>query len=267
MSTNTTHISALVAQFPITLDIRGNLAAAIAVLRRAKPDDVVVLPEGALSGYAEDPAFLHSIDTALLAESMRVLKDQVVQRRLHLLFGSCVYEAGRWYNAGLYYGPHEETFVYRKVNLAASERGHFSAGSQLPVIEMTVHGRPVKVGIQLCREIRFPEQWRYLARAGAEIFAYLTHAVGDATQVPVWRSHLVSRAAENQRFVLCANNAHPEQRCPSMIVAPGGQVLWEIVSAAPESARCELDLSQVSDWYISQARDDIVAGEGEKHNF
>jgi predicted amidohydrolase len=259
MNTNITRISVLVAQFPITLDIRENLAAVISVLARAEPDDVVVLPEGALSGYAEDPAFLRSIDTALLAESMCVLKDQVVQRRLHLVFGSCVYEAGRWYNAGLYYGPHEEMSVYRKVNLAARERGYFTAGSQLPAIEMTVRGRPVKVGVQLCREIRFPEQWRHLARAGAEIFAYLTNAVGDTTQVPVWRSHLVSRAAENQRFVLCANNAHPEQRCPSMIVAPSGQVLWEIVSAAPESARRELDLSQVSDWYISQVRDDVVA--------
>ena len=168
-----------------------------------------------------------------------------------------MYEGGKWYNAGLYYGPGEETFVYHKVNLATSERGHFAAGSQLPILEIALCGRPVKIGIQLCREIRFSEQWRYLARAGAEIFAYLTNAVGDETQAPVWRSHLISRAAENQRFVLCANNAHPEQKCPSMIVTPGGKVLWEVLSSEPESARCKLDLAEVSDWYISQSRDDV----------
>jgi len=109
----------------------------------------------------------------------------------------------------------------------------------------------------LC-EIRFPEQWRYLARAGAEVFVYLTNAVGHAPMAPVWRSHLSSRAAENQRFVLGTNNAHPKQNCPSMIVAPGGQVLGEALSPAPESKHCELDLSQVSDWYISQMRDDVA---------
>ncbi len=253
------HISAHVVQFPITLDIEENLSAILSALARAERDDLLVLPEGALSGYAEDPAFLHDIDTTLLAKSMQALRAEVARQQVHLIFGSCVYEAGKWYNAGLYYGPGKETFVYHKINLAISERGHFAAGSQLPILEIILRGRPVKIGIQLCREIRFPEQWQYLARAGTEIFVYLTNAVGDETQAPVWRSHLISRAAENQRFVLCANNAHSEQKCPSMIVTPGGQVLWEVVSPAPESARCRLDLSEVSDWYVSQSRDDIYS--------
>ena len=258
MDTNATRVSALVAQFPVTLDIEHNLSAIISALARAEPGDLVVLPEGALSGYAQDPAFLHGIDVALLADLMRTLRAEVARRRVHLIFGSCVYEVDKWYNAGIYYGPDGETFVYHKVNLATSERGHFTAGSQLPTVDIVLQGRPVKVGIRLCREIRFPEQWRYLARAGAEIFAYLTNAVGHEAQAPVWRSHLVSRAAENQRFVLGTNNAHPKQNCPSMIVAPSGQVLWEVLSPAPESTRCELDLSEVADWYINQMRDDVT---------
>ncbi|MCP4538596.1 MAG: carbon-nitrogen hydrolase family protein [Chloroflexi bacterium] len=251
-------MSALVAQFPITLDIKQNLSAIISALAGAEPDDLVILPEGALSGYSQDSAFLHDVDLTLLAESMHAIKAEVARRRVHLIFGSCVYEADKWYNAAIYYGPDEEMFVYHKVNLATSERGHFAAGSQLPTLDIVLHGRSVRVGIQLCREIRFPKQWRYLACAGAEVFVYLTNAVGHAPAAPVWRSHLVSRAAENQRFVLGTNNAHSEQNCPSMIVAPSGQVLWETLSAAPESARCELDLSQVSDWYISQMRDDVT---------
>ncbi len=258
MNTNATHISVLVAQFPVTLDIEHNLDASISALANAESDDLVILPEGALSGYSQDSAFLHDIDLAQLAESMRAVRKKVAQRRVHLIFGSCVYEADQWYNAAIYYGPDGETFVYHKVNLATSERGHFSAGSQLPTLDIVLHGRPVRVGIQLCREIRFPKQWRYLARAGAEVFVYLTNAVGYAPAAPVWRSHLISRAAENQRFVLGTNNAHSEQNCPSMIVTPSGQVLWEVLSPAPESKRCELDLSQVSDWYISQMRDDVT---------
>jgi predicted amidohydrolase len=128
------------------------------------------------------------------------------------------------------------------------------------VLEIVIGGQAVGVGIQLCREIRFPVQWRYLARGGAEVFAYLTNAVGDESgmQAGVWRSHLVSRAAENQRYVLAANNAGEGQKCPSMIVAPDGRVLWEVISTCVEMNRREIELSEVADWYLSQARDDVV---------
>jgi predicted amidohydrolase len=258
MNTDSRCISVRVKQFPVDLDIRANLHTILTTLERAQSGELTVFPEGALSGYAEDPDFLSDVDTVLLAECRHTLGHAVARTQVHAIIGSCVFEAGKWYNAALYYGPNQETFVYRKVNLAIHERGPFSAGSQLPVLDISIQGQTAKLGIQLCREIRFPEQWQYLARAGAEVFVYLTNAVGDKTIAPVWRSHLVSRAAENQRFVLCANNAHPEQKCPSMIVAPSGQVLWEALSAEPELARCELDLAQVSNWYLSQSREDLL---------
>jgi len=117
------HLSVLVAQFPITLNIRENLDAITSVLAHAEQDDLVILPEGALSGYAEDPTFLQGIDKVLLTESQSALRDQAARHRVHLVFGSCVYEASQWYNGGLYYGPNRETFLYRKVNLATGERG------------------------------------------------------------------------------------------------------------------------------------------------
>jgi predicted amidohydrolase len=69
---------------------------------------------------------------------------------------------------------------------------------------------------------------------------------------------LVSRGAENQRFVLAANNAAEGQKCPSMIVAPDGRVLGEVVSASVEMRRCEIDLAEVSNRYLGQARDDVL---------
>lgn len=253
-------IGVLVAQFPVSLDIESNRDAIVQVLGYAQKDDLVILPEGALSGYVEDAAFLQDIDVEQLAESWHSLAEEATQRKVHLICGSCLKESGQWYNAGVYNGPRGEQSIYRKINLATGERGHFAAGSELGVTRTVIRGHTVGLGIQLCREIRFPEQWRYLARAGAEVFAYLTNAVGDESgmQAGVWRSHLVSRAAENQRFVLAANNAAKRQKCPSMIVAPDGRVLWEVVSASMEMKRCEIDLSEVSDWYLGQARDDVV---------
>jgi predicted amidohydrolase len=252
------HFSALVAQFPITLDIQHNLDVMLSILAQVEPDTLVILPEGALSGYAEDPEFLSEINPQLLAIALRKLQQFASQSHLHLIFGSCLLEHGKWYNAGIYYGPRQEQFVYRKVNLAMSERAVFTAGAQLSLLKLDINGRILKLGVQLCREIRFPEQWQFLARQGAEMFVYLTNAVGDATQAPIWRSHLISRAAENQRFVLCANNAHVAQKCPSMIVTPTGSVAWEVYSPECEVQRYTVDVSAISDWYLSQSRLDLL---------
>jgi predicted amidohydrolase len=247
-----------VAQFPISLDLDENLSVILRYLKETEPDELLVLPEGALSGYDDDVSFLEILNPEAIADAREVLKREAVESGVHLVFGSCIPEEGRWYNAGLYYGPDSEEFVYRKVNLATHERGHFAAGSRLPVFKIETEEGPVRVAIQLCRELRYPEQWRYLAQSGAQVILYLTNAVGDDSVLPVWRSHLVSRAAENQRFVLSANNAHAEQKCPTLIAAPSGEVLREIISDKEESARCVLDLSRVSDWYLDQARSDVL---------
>lgn len=251
-------IEALIGQFPTTGSVEDNLEAVRRVLARARPDDLVVVPEGALSGYDEDPAFLSGVDPDEVAEGLVVLAGEAARRGVHLFFGSCLFEEGRWYNAGFYRGPNGESFTYRKVNLATKERGVFAAGSELPVLGISVGGREVKVGVQLCRELRYPEHWRHLAASGAEVFVYMTNAVGDAGPLPVWRSHLVSRAAENQRFVLSANDARPGQKCPTAAVGPEGFLLWEAGPEGEQAGRVELDLSLVRDFYLEQARTDVV---------
>ncbi|HZC73374.1 MAG TPA: carbon-nitrogen hydrolase family protein [Jatrophihabitans sp.] len=149
-------------------------------------------------------------------------------------------------------------WTYRKVNLASSERGRLVAGSTLPVLSAAIGGATVGIGVQLCREIRFPEQWHVLARSGAQLLAYLTYAANPREPAGVWRSHLISRAAETQRYVVAANVAHADQHCPSMIVSPRGDVLAEAGTTEPSALRHELELGDVSDWYVSQQRSDVV---------
>jgi predicted amidohydrolase len=136
-----------------------------------------------------------------------------------------------------------------------NERGPLVAGSSLPTF--AVAGGVVAV--QMCREIRFPEQWQHLASEGAQAFVYLTYAA-DSRAVPgVWRSHLVSRAAENQRFVVSANVAHPEQFCPSLVVAPNGAVVAELPMGESGVLRHTVELDEAGSWYLDQRRRDVVA--------
>jgi predicted amidohydrolase len=252
-------LTALVAQFPVTLSIHSNLQRMDAVLEQARAGDLVVFPEGAVSGYATDNSFLEDINAAELASALEHLRHEAVRRSIHIWAGACMRLDGGWFNTAQGLSPDGRVQTYLKINLATHERGTFSAGSELPVFELHTPGGLLKVGVQICRELRFPEQWGWLARQGAQVFLHLDNAVGIDTVQPVWRSHLVSRAAETGRFVLSANNAAPKQICPTIAIAPSGQIMGEIVSAEPGVLRVELELSQVSDMYLVQSRSDVVA--------
>ncbi|WP_414574270.1 hypothetical protein [Nostoc sp. CCY 9925] len=70
---------------------------------------------------------------------------------------------------------------------------------------------------------------------------------------------LVSRAAETQRFILGANNSAPDQKCPTMIIAPSGKVLFEVVSPYTAMVNSKLNLLDVSNSVLDQARMDVIS--------
>jgi predicted amidohydrolase len=249
---------ALVAQFPVSLSIQQNLESILAILEQAHTGDLMLFPEGSLSGYSHDLTFLDQIDLQELESARQQLRLAAQQRELHLWVGAVIPEGESWFNLAYGFTPQGGMHIYRKINLAHHERDILTPGDDLPVFTLTTPQGSFKVGVQICREIRYPEQWGLLARQGAQVILHLNNAIDNAPQLPVWHSHLVSRAAETQRFVLSANNAAPTQLCPTMAVAPNGEILGEIVSLEQSILRMELDLSQVSDWYLNQCRNDIV---------
>ncbi len=251
-------VSVVCAPFPMTFNVSENLRRMMDVLDQCAAHDVVVFPEASLSGYSDDIAFLADIDQKRVSEGLGVLQSIARQKHVHVFAGACRQDDQGWRNQAYYLAPDGARVVYNKANLATHERGHMVAGNSLPIFHVRLPDGILHVGVQLCREIRFPGQWRALAEAGAELFVYMTHAIDDAVHRPVWRSHLVSRAAENQRWLAAVNVAHREQLCPSMVIDPAGLVLREIVSEHTDLIRAEIDTNAVSNWYLNQRRADLT---------
>ncbi|WP_203767935.1 carbon-nitrogen hydrolase family protein [Paractinoplanes deccanensis] len=252
-------MSVVIAQMPVVWDVEANLGTVRNVVGEARPGDVVVLPEGMLSGYGEDLTPLDDLDPALLGRAVERVAELAVQRRVHIFAGSLLPCGDGWCNAGLFFSAEGGHAVYRKINLAMNERGRLRAGDGLPTFSVPLPEGHVTVGVQLCREIRFPEQWQHLASADARLFVYLTNAANVREPGGVWRSHLISRAAENQRFLVSANLAHPDQHCPSMVVSPRGEVLGELPMGPAGVLRRDVDLAEAGDWYLGQRRQDVVS--------
>jgi predicted amidohydrolase len=251
-------VATVVAQYPISFSIQSNLDTMLGVLEHTQAGDLVVFPEGSVSGYSDDLSFLARVDQRQLKAGLDILQNEAYTRKINLWVGACILEDGRWHNTGFGFSASKETFIYRKINLATHERGTFTAGGALPVFRLNMPDGDLVIGVQLCRELRFPEQWGWLARRGAQIILHLNNATRDDRCLSVWRSHLISRAAETQRFVISANAAAPKQMSPTIVIAPDGQVIAEVVSDELAVLRVDLELSQVSDWYLDQCRTDVV---------
>lgn len=251
-------ISVVVGQIAVTWSVKRNVAAVLDAIEATGPGALLVLPEAALSGYDDELSGLDSLDPAGLERARSTIHSVAAARGVHVLCGSLHFEDDRWWNAAFYFAPGERPWIYRKVNLATHERGRLAAGSVLPTVRMALGGHEIRGGVQLCREIRFPEQWSCLARQGAQVLFYLTYAANPRELPGVWRAHLISRAAETQRFLVAANVAHPQQHCPSMVISPRGEVLAEAAPGSPVLLRHSFDTAAVRDDYLRQRRDDVV---------
>jgi predicted amidohydrolase len=247
-----------VAQIPVTWSVSENTQAVLAAIGSAEPGSLLVFPEAALSGYDDDLSGLDDLSPAELAGARHTVAAAAARTGVHVVCGTLLPEDGQCSNAAIYFPPAGEPVIYRKVNLAGHERGRLAAGSALPVVRMRLPAGDLRAGLQLCREIRYPEQWACLARQGAEVLIYLTYAVNPAQPPGVWRAHLISRAAETQRFVLAANVAGEPQHCPTMIISPRGEVLAEAPGGEPVVLRQVIDLAGVSDVFARQQRSDVV---------
>ena len=251
-------ILAVAMQFPVSMDVPANLDHIATLLKPVRTGTIVVTPEGALSGYAPDRELTSKLDRDATNKAIEFVSKLAVSSSCHIVSGACVEDDGHWRNSSFIFCPDGVRFRYDKINLAHSEQGVFEPGNDLPVFRIEAPGKSVGLGIQMCREIRYPEQWRIIAERGAEVFAYPNNAIGSTMGHALWRSHLISRAAETQRFIVGANNAASDQTCPTMIVDPRGVVLAELAIGETGLAEATLNLEDVSNWVLDQARRDIV---------
>ena len=196
------------------------------LVRAQRGADLVVLPElWPQGGFSydtwEDQA--EPVDGPVV-EAMRAAASDI-GAIVHM--GSLVERdgAGRLFNTSVLLGPDGATLAtYRKVHLFGFGEGEpklMSAGDGV-----VVHDR---LGLATCYDLRFPEQFRLLLDAGAEVV--LLVAAWPAKRVAHWRLLAQARAIENQSYVVACNTAGSHAGVPmggqSMVVEPWGAVLAE----------------------------------------
>jgi deaminated glutathione amidase len=135
---------------------------------------------------------------------------------------------GRFSNTLVAFDPSgARVATYRKLHLydafGARESDFAAHGPIEPPQTFEVGG--IRVAMQTCYDLRFPEVTRRLVDAGAELVLVPSEWVPGPLKVDHWRTLLAARAIENTVYIAAADQAVPNGVGMSMVIDPAGVVL------------------------------------------
>lgn len=239
-----------VAQFAPGRDQPANAG----VLRRLAAEardggaDLVVFPE--YSSYFETPmgpgfaAHAEALDGPF-TESVRAVAGEL---GVTVVFGLVERAGERFRNAAVAVDGSRVLAVYRKTHLydafGARESDWVEPGPLDEPAVFEVGG--LRVGLQTCYDLRFPEVTRRIADAGAGLVAVPADWVPGPRKIAHWRTLVTARAIENTLYVAAAGHVPPGGVGTSLIVDPRGDVLAEL-GELPGVALAEVDPELIAD--------------------
>jgi predicted amidohydrolase len=209
--------------------------------------DLVVLPEMFTTGYclarlANGLADRDGEPTSSLLSSLaRELK-------VHVVATFANQRGGRVFNTMTVHGPDGRSLaIYDKVHLVPMMDEHkwLAPGERLATCDIA----GVRAGLAICYDLRFPELFRSLALAGAEMF--VMPAEWPAARIAHWTKLVQARAIENQAFVIACNRVGADEQNPfpgmSLVADPMGEVVAE-ADSREQVLRAELDFSVLEEF-------------------
>ncbi len=102
--------------------------------------------------------------------------------------------SARYFNLGFCFESGILAGTYRKTHPFKKENKYFSSGSSIEPI--TLKKQNLKIGLEICYELRFPEIARKLALAGSDLL--VTTAAFPNPKSEHWKTLVRARAIENQ---------------------------------------------------------------------
>lgn len=218
-------------QLEVTLrePLEERVAQACDLIRGCAGADLVVLPELWAQGawaYTGWTATAEALDGPTVTALAQAAKDAGVL--LH--GGSIVERAGdQLFNTAVLLGEQGDLrAVYRKIHrfgFAEGEATLMTPGDQV----LTLPGGPLLMGIATCYDLRFPELFRKLSEAGAQMFVIASS--WPHRRLEHWRLLNRARAVENLAYVIatdaCGEHAGVLQAGHSVVIDPWGEVVAE----------------------------------------
>ena len=256
---------AALVQMTVSDDPAANLAAARGLIRQAAAGGagLVLTPEmtNCLSSSRDHQRSVFRHEEA--DETLAALRQEAAKADIWLLIGSLgllTHDAdGRFANRSFLIAPDGSVAArYDKihmfdVNVSATEVYRESQGYRPGTLAVLADAGWAKIGMTVCYDVRFPQLYRRLAQAGAQVIT-IPAAFNHITGAAHWETLVRARAIETGCFVLAPAQTgfHPEghgngrrTHGHSLAVAPWGEILAD-AGTDPGVTFVDLDLAQVA---------------------
>jgi len=216
---------------------------------------LIALPEACEFLHPDNAAFETHARVPAEHPAVQALSQAASQASAWLLAGSLSVRAsnGKLANRSFVFSPGGDIrATYDKINLFDAAPGEketlesrvYERGSTASVVDLGL----ARLGLSICYDLRFPQLYRALAQAGAQLLmvpAAFMQVTGEAH----WHALLRARAIETGCFVVAAAQCgvpHPGRASygHSLVVGPWGDVLAE-AGTEPCVLIADLDLTQI----------------------
>lgn len=252
---------AAVIQMTSAPEVEANLSTARTLLERARAGGAV------LAALPENFAIMGRRESEKLAAA-----EMPGEGPIQAFLGHCARELGLWIvggtiplrvdgepgrvaaaslvfdDAGRCVARYDKIHLF-DVDIPGREERYRESATTVPGTSPAVVSTPIgRLGLAVCYDVRFPELFRALQAAGAEVLS-LPSAFTAPTGRAHWELLVRARAVENLCYVLAPaqGGMHASGRetwGDSMIVDPWGHVLDRVAAAQPGLALGEIDRTQ-----------------------
>ncbi len=225
------------------------------IIRGARGADLIVFPEYSLGARLEEA---EAIAEPLDGEILRGLSRAASESGVLAIIGFLERAEGGPYNSIALLGRDGPLLLHRKAMLfdaLGRRESDYVRPGDLPLTLLEIGG--FTAGFATCFELRFPEPFREMALAGANLFIVPSAWYAGSLKEEQWVTSASSRAMENVSYLVAVDSAGRAFVGRSVVVNPWGHVeldlgrgervaIWELDSAAVEEARSQLPLLEIA---------------------
>lgn len=211
---------------------------------KEKECSVVCFPEAFLTGYV--PKEVSKLSVTTDSKYIQQVSEMARQYRIDVLVGFM-----EGYHENVYYLTHGifredgSRAFYRKTHLGQREQAIFAAGDELSVFRLSCG---LKIGIQLCVEVHFPEITQTLSLRGAEV-VFSPHAVPRVagSRGAIWSKIIPARSYDSRVYMACCNLWDKEKFGGGCLVMdPVGEVVASCYEEQEKLVCFEVEREKVS---------------------
>jgi len=227
---------------------RLNLDALSAAIRSHAPASggLVLLPEMFATGFSMNAERTAEARDAK-SPTCRWLSERAAELGCCVVGGVATHHEGAFFNEAVVAFPDGDIARYQKRQTftPGGEPAVFSAGDAL----LTFDWSGCKIGLSICYDLRFPEIYRSLTAAGAELLINIAN--WPQKRADHWVALLRARAIENQCYVAGVNRVGEDPNATyagrSIVTDPQGKIIADAGESAGITS-AQLDLESLREW-------------------